>query len=89
MYAIAVVSHDVAARYLVGVGRREAAGGHSLALPRLLRSRKIRCVAALPYSTLPIRSGGIFAIILAVSLTPSPKGDTGSQAPHHSGHAGL
>ena len=57
--------------------------------PRLLRSRRIRCVAALPYSTLPIRSGGISAIILAVSLTPSPKGTPGSQAPHHGCHAGL
>ena len=52
-------------------GHGEAVGGHS---PALRRHRSIKCIVALPYSILPIRSGGIFAIILAVSLMPSDDG---------------
>jgi hypothetical protein len=62
-----------------GGGKRRVV--YSPALPRLLRSRRIKCVAALPYSTLPIHSGS----------EPDAVAErrTGSQAPRHSGHTGL
>ena len=62
-----------------GPGRREAAGGHSKSLPRLSTSRRISREASSPDNILPICSGGIDAVILALSSRPSPKGTPGAK----------
>jgi hypothetical protein len=72
-----------------GPGRREAAGGHSKSLARLSTRRRISREASSPDNILPICSGGIDAIILALTSRPSPKETPRSEAPDHRGHAGL
>jgi hypothetical protein len=49
-----------------GPGRWEAAAGHSQSLSRPSTSRRIKIDASLPDSILPICSGGIDIIILAL-----------------------
>jgi hypothetical protein len=64
---------------LATVGRREPATGHFSAPSRPSTRRNISCAASTPDIILPISSGGIAVIILALSVRPSPNGTPGAR----------
>jgi hypothetical protein len=63
---------------LTNVTRRERSG-HGRGLPRPWTSRRISSAASTPDIVLPISSGGIAVIILALSVRPSPNGTPGAR----------